>query len=63
MKPKIYPALLEAVESGVRYGYRRAYKHDDNPSDEAVIGVITDSVMAEMFERFEIPIDSSTQTN
>lgn len=56
--PKVYPLLLDAVESGVRYGWNRAHKHEDNPSEEIVIQRITDSVMTEIFERFEIPEES-----
>lgn len=53
--PKVYPLLLDAVEVGVGYGYRRAHKHVDNPTEDALIQAITDAVMNEIFERFEIP--------
>lgn len=61
--PKVYPLLLDAVYVGTQTGYRRAFKHNDSPPEEWIIEKITDSVMAEIFERFEIPekvIDTDT---
>jgi hypothetical protein len=33
MKPKFHVILEQAVEQGVSYGYRRAHKHVENPSE------------------------------
>ena len=54
MKPKIRVILEQAIEAGVRRGYHRAYKHTDDPSDEAVINTIEDCVMGEIYEYFTV---------
>jgi hypothetical protein len=40
-----YQLVREAVEGAIRYGYHRAHKHTDNPSEEQVIEAIQISVM------------------
>lgn len=52
MKPKIYTILSQAVEEGVKRGYRRAFKHVESPSEEAVIDSIDSAVMASILEYF-----------
>jgi hypothetical protein len=52
--PKAYPALCEAVEVGVKCGYRRAFKHSDCPPEEFIVQQIVDTTLAEIFERFEL---------
>jgi hypothetical protein len=52
MKPDAYRVIIHAVEQGVNYGYRRAYKHDDNPSEEVVIDCIEDEVINQICEWF-----------
>ena len=52
MKPKIYTILAQAVEDGVKCGYRRACKYSENPSEEAVIAAVDTAVMASIFEYF-----------
>ena len=37
MKPKVHKILEMAVEQGVSYGYRRAHKHIENPTEGAII--------------------------
>jgi hypothetical protein len=53
MKPKIYNLLSLAVEEGVRAGYRRAYKHDDNPLESMVINTLHHEVMVAISDYFE----------
>jgi hypothetical protein len=53
--PKVYPLLADAVEAGVRYGYRRAFKYVDKPDEESIIQAVADAVLLEIMERFEIP--------
>ena len=48
IKLDTYALLERAVEEGVAYGYRRAYKHTDKPHQEAVIGEMIRSVMASL---------------
>jgi hypothetical protein len=41
----VWKVVSEAVEAGARFGYRRAYKHTDSPSEEAVIENVSREVM------------------
>ena len=52
MKPKIRVILDRAIEEGVRRGYRRAFKHNDSPSEEHILSTIEDCVMGEIYEYF-----------
>ena len=36
MKPKFLPVLEMCIENGLTYGYRRAFKHNDNPTEEQI---------------------------
>lgn len=51
--PKTYPLLSQAVEDGVLYGYRRAHKHTDEPTESEICLAITDAVMAQISESFD----------
>lgn len=53
--PKIYPLLVAAVEDGAAYGFHRAYKYTEHPTEDAIIDAITEAVVNSIFERFEIP--------
>ena len=57
MKPKTYPILVDAVENGVKYGYHRAHKHNDNPDREDITDAIISAVLNEIFEWFDIDDD------
>ena len=54
LKPKTYPILVDAIENGVKYGYHRAHKHNDNPDKDQVTDAIVAAVLNEIFEWFEI---------
>jgi len=53
MKPKIYPFLEECIQEGVLLGYRRAFKHLENPSEDQIIESLVNSVMLVIEEKFE----------
>jgi hypothetical protein len=53
LKPNTYRVLEHAVESGVRYGYNRAFKYSDNPNEQQIIDAIISGVMTEIFEWFD----------
>jgi hypothetical protein len=53
MKPKTYPILIDAVENGVKYGYHRAHKHNDNPDQDQITDAIISAVINEICEWFE----------
>jgi hypothetical protein len=52
MKPKFHKILEMAVEQGVSYGYRRAHKHIENPTEGAIIDSIVEQVMNSLDEYF-----------
>ena len=53
MKPKILPLLEHCIETGVLFGYRRPFKHDDNPSEEYIVSCIQEEIMNQVYEHFE----------
>jgi len=52
MKPKFRVILEQAIEEGVRYGYRRAHKHIENPTGEQICEHIEEQVMSSLYEYF-----------
>jgi len=54
MKPKIRVILELAIESGVRRGYHRAFKHLDNPTEESICEHIEECVIEEIYEYFSL---------
>ena len=55
MKPKFRVILDQAVNEGVLRGYRRAFKHNENPTEETIIETIQDCVMGSLYEYFDFP--------
>ena len=53
MKPNWYKLASEAVEAGARYGVRRAFKYEEHPSAETVLGHVIDAVMSELCEAID----------
>ena len=53
MKPKILPVLEMCIENGLSYGYRRAFKHNDDPTEDQITQAIKDAVMHEIHEWFD----------
>lgn len=45
MKPKLRVILEQAIDEGVRVGYRRAYKHTEQPNEDWVIETINNEIM------------------
>ena len=52
MKPKILPVLEMCIENGLTIGYRRAFKHNDNPTEEQIFGNIREAIVNELYEWF-----------
>jgi hypothetical protein len=52
MKVKTLVILEQAIEEGVRRGYRRAHKHIENPTEESICDHIEECVMAQIHEYF-----------
>ena len=40
------------IENGVTIGYRRAFKHTDNPTEEQIFGNIREAIVNELYEWF-----------
>ncbi len=57
MRPRTYSILERAVEEGALAGYRRAHKHNDNPSAEDIAVAVKDAVMLAICEVFEFDND------
>ncbi len=52
MKPKFRVILEQAIEEGVRMGYRRAFKHIENPTEVSICQHIEEQVMSSIYEYF-----------
>ena len=63
MKPKILPVLEMCIETGLIYGYHRAFKHDDDPSEEQITQAIKDAIMHELYEWFDFEALNNERTN
>jgi hypothetical protein len=55
MRAKTYLILERAVCEGALLGYRRAFKHNENPSEDAILDEITEAVMLSVCEVFDFP--------
>jgi hypothetical protein len=51
--PKTHPLLVKAIEDGTTYGYRRAHKHTETPSEFELCSAIADAIMYQIAEVFE----------
>lgn len=51
--PKTQPLLEKAIEDGVTYGYRRAHKHTETPTEYEICSAISDAVMFQIAEVFD----------
>ena len=52
MKVKTLVILEQAINEGVTRGYRRAFKHVDDPTEESICDHIEECVMAQIYEYF-----------
>jgi hypothetical protein len=43
-----YKIVSDAIENGIKYGYRRAHKHIENPSEDTIIEQIHLAVMNDL---------------
>jgi len=49
-KANLYEIIHRAVEAGLQYGYRRAFKYSDGPDAEHIRTVALDAIMLELSE-------------
>lgn len=50
VRANVYRIMDEAVENGVRYGWRRAHKHTETPDEDMIVDEINRAVMSELCE-------------
>jgi hypothetical protein len=50
---KSYPVLVRAIEEGMAYGWRRAHKYLENPSEEAIKEQLLQGILNEICEYFD----------
>lgn len=55
MKAKTLVILEMAIEQGIARGYRRAFKHNDSPLEDAILDSIEECVMSQIYEYFTFP--------
>ena len=55
MTPKFRVILDQAISEGVKIGYMRAFKHNEDPSEEIICETIEDCVMSSLYEYFDFP--------
>lgn len=53
MKAKEYDVLKMAIEEGVAYGVKRAFKHTDTPFESTIKTEVEIAVMASISEWFD----------
>jgi len=53
MKPKFLPVMDMCIDSGVRIGLTRAYKHNDNPSEDQIAASISKEIINQFYEWFD----------
>ena len=57
MKPNERLSLEETIQFGVDYGYMRAHKHVDHPSEDQLKQALIDALEAAFDERWDIDQD------
>lgn len=52
LRPRIYNILSECIETGADLGYKRAFKHTDSPSEDAIIENIHREILNKICDYF-----------
>lgn len=60
VKINAYRVIDDAIDRAVRYGYNRAHKHADNPSEDLTIQEIHRAVMNELCEILNFDNENET---
>lgn len=63
MKPKLLPVLEMCIDSGLRRGYVRAFKHDSDPSEAHIHDTIYNCIMEEIHEWFDFEMNYYDEKN
>ena len=54
MTPKFIPVLEMCIDNGVGLGYSRAFKHNDNPTEDSIKENITRAILEELDQWFDM---------
>lgn len=54
MKPKFNMVLEQCLETGLKLGYRRAFKHSDNPGEDTIVSKQYDAILEELYQWFDM---------
>jgi hypothetical protein len=57
MKPKLMMVLEMCVENGLAYGWVRAHKHTEHPTDQQIKSHQLDEIVKEVYEWFDVEIE------
>ena len=55
LEVKVYTVLEECIESGINWGFIKAYKHDDNPYEDKIKEELLRAIMLNISEKFNFP--------
>lgn len=58
MQANEYRVMEQAVEEGVKYGFAKAYKYHDAPSEDHVKEAVMDAVMSSICDWFHFSSNS-----
>lgn len=54
MKPRFNMVLEQCIETGLKLGYNRAFKHSDNPDEHTIQSKQFDAIMEEIYQWFDM---------
>jgi hypothetical protein len=57
--PRFYPTLERSLREGAALGFRRAHKHVEYPTEEAIVDSIVDSLLLVLGENFVMPSEEA----
>lgn len=61
MKPKFDAVLEMCIENGLALGYRRAHKHDDNPTENHIFDCQRAAIFEEIYQWFDMEDNNADQ--
>ena len=50
--PKTEPLLVKTIELGATYGYRKAHKHTDTPTESELCSAMVEAILNGILEAF-----------
>ena len=61
MKPKLRHVLELAIKNGIDYGWNRAHKHTDTPSEDLIKQEMEEAIWHEIYEWFDMEVGDDGQ--